>query len=51
MHDGTWKECEVSFSGTNLAFELSCSQGGHTVNDFVRQINDEYTKLNSREVR
>ncbi|EKM80293.1 hypothetical protein AGABI1DRAFT_113492 [Agaricus bisporus var. burnettii JB137-S8] len=31
VHDGTWKECE----------------GGHTVNDFVRQINDEYDRLNS----
>lgn len=33
VHDGTWKECE----------------GGHTVNDFVRQINDEYVRLNPRE--
>ncbi|KAF5364292.1 hypothetical protein D9756_000634 [Leucocoprinus leucothites] len=31
VHDVTWKECE----------------GGHTVNDFVRQIDEEYEKLNS----
>jgi len=31
VHDGTWKECE----------------DGHTISDFVRQINDEYDKLNS----
>ncbi|KAJ3563848.1 hypothetical protein NP233_g8676 [Leucocoprinus birnbaumii] len=31
VHDQVWKECE----------------GGHTVNDFVRQINEEYDKLNS----
>jgi len=30
VHDGTWKECE----------------NGHTVNDFVEQINDEYARLN-----
>ncbi|KAF9259491.1 hypothetical protein L218DRAFT_908181 [Marasmius fiardii PR-910] len=30
IHDGTWKECE----------------NGHTVNDFIRQINAEYDKLN-----
>ncbi|KAF8204960.1 hypothetical protein BJ912DRAFT_823590, partial [Pholiota molesta] len=30
VHDGTWKECE----------------NGHTVGDFVRQIEDEYNKLN-----
>jgi len=30
VHDGTWKECE----------------NGHTVGDFVRQIEDEYEKLN-----
>ncbi|KAG5652425.1 hypothetical protein H0H81_005021 [Sphagnurus paluster] len=30
VHDGTWKECE----------------NGHSVNDFVRQINQEYDKLN-----
>ncbi|KXN86262.1 hypothetical protein AN958_10124 [Leucoagaricus sp. SymC.cos] len=30
VHDSTWKECE----------------GGHTVNDFVRQINEEYDRLN-----
>ncbi|OBZ70377.1 hypothetical protein A0H81_09882 [Grifola frondosa] len=31
IRDGEWKECE----------------GGHTPNDFVRQINEEYDKLNS----
>ncbi|KAF9009076.1 hypothetical protein BDQ17DRAFT_1301408 [Cyathus striatus] len=30
VHDGTWKECE----------------DGHSVNDFVRQIDDEYARLN-----
>ncbi|KAJ7781248.1 hypothetical protein B0H16DRAFT_1658872 [Mycena metata] len=30
IHDGTWKECE----------------GGHGVDDFVRQINSEYERLN-----
>ncbi|THV08583.1 hypothetical protein K435DRAFT_814965 [Dendrothele bispora CBS 962.96] len=32
IHDGTWKECE----------------NGHTVNDFVRQINEQYEKINMR---
>jgi len=32
VHDGTWQDCE----------------GGHTVNDFVRQINSEYDRLNSK---
>ncbi|KAF9462638.1 hypothetical protein BDZ94DRAFT_1260902 [Collybia nuda] len=32
IHDGTWKQCE----------------DGHTVNDFVRQINDEYERLNKK---
>jgi len=31
VHDGRWKECP----------------GGHEVEDFVRQINDEYEKLNN----
>ncbi|GBE79628.1 predicted protein [Sparassis crispa] len=31
IHDSTWKECE----------------GGHTPDDFIRQINEEYDKLNS----
>ncbi|KDR83751.1 hypothetical protein GALMADRAFT_54325 [Galerina marginata CBS 339.88] len=31
VHDGTWKDCEK----------------GHTVNDFVRQIAQEYERLNS----
>jgi len=31
VHDGTWQECE----------------DGHTVNDFVRQINNEYDRLNN----
>ncbi|KAK7049542.1 hypothetical protein VNI00_005573 [Paramarasmius palmivorus] len=31
VHDETWKQCE----------------NGHTVNDFVRQINDEYNRLNA----
>ncbi|PCH41160.1 hypothetical protein WOLCODRAFT_69436 [Wolfiporia cocos MD-104 SS10] len=31
IHDGTWKQCE----------------NGHSVHDFVRQINEEYRKLNS----
>ncbi|KAF8913888.1 hypothetical protein CPB84DRAFT_1757832 [Gymnopilus junonius] len=30
VHDGSWKDCE----------------GGHEVNDFVRQIEDEYERLN-----
>jgi len=30
VHDSTWKKCE----------------NGHTVNDFVKQISDEYDKLN-----
>ncbi|KAF8076375.1 hypothetical protein FPV67DRAFT_1405948 [Lyophyllum atratum] len=30
IHDGTWKQCE----------------NGHTAGDFVRQINEEYDKLN-----
>ncbi|KZT12569.1 uncharacterized protein LAESUDRAFT_718841 [Laetiporus sulphureus 93-53] len=30
IHDGTWKECE----------------NGHTAHDFIRQINEEYQKLN-----
>ncbi|KIY71466.1 hypothetical protein CYLTODRAFT_345879 [Cylindrobasidium torrendii FP15055 ss-10] len=30
VRDSTWKECE----------------GGHTANDFVRQINDEFKKIN-----
>ncbi|KAI9001439.1 hypothetical protein BD414DRAFT_474639 [Trametes punicea] len=30
IHDGTWKECE----------------GGHTPKDFIRQIEEEYNKLN-----
>ncbi|KAH9482639.1 hypothetical protein JR316_0004739 [Psilocybe cubensis] len=30
VHDGTWKDCE----------------NGHTISDFVRQIEDEYKKLN-----
>jgi len=30
VHDSTWKECE----------------NGHSVGDFVRQINDEYARLN-----
>lgn len=33
IHDGTWKECE----------------NGHTVQDFVRQIEEEYQKLNDNE--
>lgn len=32
VHDGTWKECEK----------------GHTVNDFVRQIEEEYERLNRK---
>jgi len=31
IHDGTWKECE----------------DGHTVNDFVKQINSEFDRLNN----
>ncbi|KAH8827228.1 hypothetical protein DL96DRAFT_1498752 [Flagelloscypha sp. PMI_526] len=31
VHDGVWKQCE----------------DGHTVNDFVRQINEEYDRLNA----
>ncbi|KAG7096984.1 hypothetical protein E1B28_004379 [Marasmius oreades] len=31
IHDRTWKECE----------------NGHTANDFIRQINEEYDKLNN----
>jgi len=31
IHDGVWRDCE----------------GGHTVNDFVRQIDNEYDRLNS----
>ena len=31
VHDGTWKDCE----------------GGHEVGDFVKQIKDEYKKINS----
>ncbi|KAF8655252.1 hypothetical protein AX16_003155 [Volvariella volvacea WC 439] len=31
IHDGSWQSCE----------------GGHTVKDFVRQINEEYDRLNS----
>ncbi|KAI0092070.1 hypothetical protein BDY19DRAFT_990816 [Irpex rosettiformis] len=33
IHDETWKECE----------------NGHRVEDFVRQINEEYARLNSQE--
>ncbi|KAI0796787.1 hypothetical protein C8Q75DRAFT_862589 [Abortiporus biennis] len=32
VHDETWKDCE----------------GGHAPEDFIRQINDEYEKLNAR---
>jgi len=35
VHDGTWKECE----------------GGHTANDFVKQINSEYDRLNNDPLR
>jgi len=31
VHDGTWKDCE----------------NGHTTSDFVRQIEEEYTRLNN----
>jgi len=33
IHDGVWKEC----------------QAGHTPGDFIRQINNEYERLNSND--
>ncbi|KAF8165355.1 hypothetical protein B0H34DRAFT_234914 [Crassisporium funariophilum] len=35
IHDGTWKDCE----------------NGHTVKDFVRQIEDEYERLNGNSIQ
>jgi hypothetical protein len=48
VHDGTWKECEVCYPMlTQRVFHSMLPQEGHTANDFIRQINNEYERLNN----
>ena len=47
IHDETWKKCEVSGLPEALAVEiLIFLKNGHTVDDFVRQIEEEHERLN-----
>ena len=52
IHDETWKECEVrthfggSLRGYWILTAVLCVQGGHAPKDFIRQIEEEYNKLN-----
>lgn len=47
VHDGTWKECEVSYAFCTLRAPANIDiQKGHTVSDFVKQIDDVYDFLN-----
>ena len=51
IRDGTWYECEVrdlceSCQRTSCLYQ---TQGGHTDADFIRQVNEEYERLNSHD--
>lgn len=51
VHDETWKDCEASVTVVYVLLILMGSQGGHAPEDFVRQINEEYAKLNGAAAR
>lgn len=59
IHDGTWQKCEVRCGSLSLSsyiqsddtidpniIRLMIMQNGHAARDFIRQINNEYQKLN-----
>jgi hypothetical protein len=51
VHDGTWKDCEVCYSIPSIVCPLiDCvSQTGHSVEEIIGYLQDEYQKLNAKE--
>jgi hypothetical protein len=50
---GEWKECEVRIFRRlfHQALTWECLQNGHTVDDFISQIQEEYERLNGQRRR